>query len=202
MNFSRRSPFESIAYQNENSGWKLNQNSRQRNCVPFKEKISNDENDDQDDFDCDRRNDDDQQTNFDSNPERLSLEQSICEDLLLFEARLVEIIQGLESRTKIWRWTLIISIYMTVITATDWLSDQQTFELTFWQSICNHHWFAINCLILILLFSLFKIHRRIFQHSIVAQRIRNVLGQFNMDCDMKGRLILMPRPSSFFPRTV
>lgn len=79
MNFSRRSPFESIAYQNENSGWKLNQNSRQRNCVPFKEKISNDENDDQDDFDCDRRNDDDQQTNFDSNPERLSLEQSICE---------------------------------------------------------------------------------------------------------------------------
>lgn len=119
-------------------------------------------------------------------------------DLHAFENRLMEIIQTYEPQTKRWRWILTISLLATLITAIQWLLDVETFETSFWQSLCNHRLFTANCFILITLFLYFGIHQRCIQHNIIGHRIRDVIGQFNMDCTDQGRLILMPKPSTFY----
>ncbi|KAH9418799.1 Nuclear envelope phosphatase-regulatory subunit 1 [Dermatophagoides pteronyssinus] len=129
---------------------------------------------------------------------QMSLEQIICDDLHAFENRLMEIIHNYEPQTKRWRWILAISIIITLITAIQWLLDIETLESSFWQSLYNHRLFTINCLILIILFLCFGIHQRVIQQNIIAQRIRDVIGQFNMDCTDQGRLILMPKPFTFY----
>lgn len=41
------------------------------------------------------------------------------------------------------------------------------------------------------------IHRRVIAPNIVTSRIREVVSQFNMSCDERGRLILMPQPNYY-----
>lgn len=118
-------------------------------------------------------------------------------DLHSFENRLVEIIQNFESKTKRWRWIFTLSLVLTIITAAHWLIDVETVKCSLWQSLYNHYWFTISCLILISLFLFYGIHKRVTQQDIIVNRIRYVVGQFNMGCDNQGRLILMPRPASF-----
>lgn len=110
----------------------------------------------------------------------------------------MEIIKNYEPKTKRWRWLLTISLMMTLITAIQWLLDVETLESSFWQSLWNHRLFTANCLALIILFIGFGVHQRVIQQNIIAQRIRDVIGQFNMDCTDQGRLILMPKPSTFY----
>lgn len=40
------------------------------------------------------------------------------------------------------------------------------------------------------------IHKRVVAPSIITQRTRVVLADFNMSCDETGKLILRPRPSN------
>ncbi|OXU18013.1 hypothetical protein TSAR_015559 [Trichomalopsis sarcophagae] len=69
-----------------------------------------------------------------------------------------------------------------------WVSFFDTYNVPRFKTI------IISKVILILF--MVGIHRRVIATSIITQRVRNVLGDFNMSCDDTGKLILKPtRPS-------
>ncbi|OAD56693.1 Nuclear envelope phosphatase-regulatory subunit 1 like protein, partial [Eufriesea mexicana] len=82
----------------------------------------------------------------------------------------------------------------TAVGAWHWLTDPNTPAVSFTQSLCNHPFFAIASIILVILFMM-GVHRRVIAPSIITQRARSVLGNFNMSCDDTGKLILKPTRS-------
>ncbi|XP_076634732.1 CTD nuclear envelope phosphatase 1 regulatory subunit 2 [Colletes latitarsis] len=121
----------------------------------------------------------------------MSLDQTVCEDLKAFERRLTEVIISLQPATLRWRMLLGFISVCTAVGAWHWLTDPNTSAVSFTQSLCNHPFFAIASIILVILFML-GVHRRVIAPSIITQRARIVLGDFNMSCDDTGKLILKP----------
>lgn len=117
------------------------------------------------------------------------------EDLKAFERRLTEIIACYQPQTKRWRILLILATLSTSVTAFQWLTDPRTERVTFIQSLHNHRFFTLNCLVLLILFVL-GIHRRVVAPAIIVSRIKLVLENFNLSCDHSGRLILKRSPTS------
>lgn len=111
------------------------------------------------------------------------------EDLKAFERRLTEILACYQPQTKRWRIILSIATLSTSITAFQWLFDPETEKVSFIESLHNHLFFTINCIVLLVLF-IFGIHRKVVAPTIIVSRIRSVLENFNMSCDHNGRLIL------------
>ncbi|KOC61062.1 Nuclear envelope phosphatase-regulatory subunit 1 [Habropoda laboriosa] len=124
----------------------------------------------------------------------MSLDQTVCEDLKAFERRLTEVIASLQPATLRWRMLLGFISICTAIGAWHWLTDPNTPAVSFTQSLCNHPFFAIASIILVILFMM-GVHRRVIAPSIITQRARSVLGNFNMSCDDTGKLILKPTRS-------
>ncbi|XP_064599149.1 nuclear envelope phosphatase-regulatory subunit 1-like [Liolophura sinensis] len=124
----------------------------------------------------------------------MTFEQT-SEDLKAFERRLTEVIDKLQPAARLWRITLIFISVCTAAGAWNWLRDPDTSQVTFFQSLMNHPFFAISCLILLILF-LCGIHKRVVASSIIASRCRQVLADYNMSCDETGKLILKPRPTT------
>lgn len=122
----------------------------------------------------------------------MSLEQT--EDLKAFERRLTEVISHLRPSAVRWRFILVFISVCTATGAWQWLSDDHTKQVSFTQSLWNHPFFAISCLLFIFLF-LLGIHKRVVAPSIISARCRAVLADYNMSCDDNGRLILKPRPT-------
>lgn len=83
---------------------------------------------------------------------------------------------------------------VTLVTTYGWLLDPATMEMSFFESLIEHKLFTLSCVVLIVLL-LNGFHRRVFAHHIIVARIRDVLAQFNMNCDDYGRLILMIQPN-------
>ncbi|XP_018399934.1 PREDICTED: nuclear envelope phosphatase-regulatory subunit 1 isoform X2 [Cyphomyrmex costatus] len=102
----------------------------------------------------------------------MSLDQTVCEDLKAFERRLTEVIASLQPATTRWR-------------------NPNTSAVSFTQSLYNHPFFTMASVILVILFMM-GVHRRVIAPSIITQRARSVLGDFNMSCDDTGKLILKP----------
>ncbi|XP_064641387.1 nuclear envelope phosphatase-regulatory subunit 1-like [Lineus longissimus] len=127
-----------------------------------------------------------------------SLEQT--EDLKAFERRLTEVIAQLQPATGRWRLILVVVSVCTATGAWNWLWDPDTSKVTFFQSLCNHPFFTISCLALVMLF-LCGIHKRVLLPSIIASRCRTVLADYNMSCDDTGKLILKPKPRINSPST-
>ncbi|XP_064112588.1 nuclear envelope phosphatase-regulatory subunit 1-like isoform X1 [Macrobrachium nipponense] len=127
--------------------------------------------------------------------ERMSLEQTACEDLKAFERRLTEVIARLQPATTRWRMVLVIVAACTALGAYLWLTDPVTQDATFLQSLLNHLFFTFAASALILLF-IMGIHRKVVSPSIITSRTRAVLVDFNMSCDDTGKLILKPRPTT------
>ncbi|KAI5694564.1 nuclear envelope phosphatase-regulatory subunit 1 [Diaphorina citri] len=125
----------------------------------------------------------------------MSIEQTACEDLKAFERRLTEVIACSGPSTKRWRLVLAFISMCTAVGAFYWLTDPDTSNCSFCQSLWNHPFFAISSAILIILF-LLGIHKRVIAPSIITSRARLVLTDFNMSCDDSGKLILKPRPST------
>ncbi|XP_054286930.1 nuclear envelope phosphatase-regulatory subunit 1 isoform X2 [Macrosteles quadrilineatus] len=125
---------------------------------------------------------------------KMSLEQTACEDLKAFERRLTEVIACLHPATLRWRIMLVIVSVFTGIGAFTWLSDPDTSEVSFMQSLLNHPFFTLSALILVVL-CFMGIHKRVIAPSIITSRTRLVLSDFNMSCDDTGKLILRPRPA-------
>ncbi|XP_013408711.1 nuclear envelope phosphatase-regulatory subunit 1 [Lingula anatina] len=123
----------------------------------------------------------------------MSLEQT--EDLKAFERRLTEVISQLQPATGRWRLVLIVVSVCTATGAWNWLLDPETSHVSFFQSLLNHPFFTITCIILLGLF-LCGIHKRVVAPSIIASRCRMVLADYNMSCDDTGKLILKPRPTA------
>ncbi|KAL6259846.1 hypothetical protein P5V15_009756 [Pogonomyrmex californicus] len=121
----------------------------------------------------------------------MSLDQTVCEDLKAFERRLTEVIASLQPATKRWRLLLCAVSTFTAIGAWYWLTDPNTSAVPFTQSLYNHPFFTMASVILVILFML-GVHRRVIAPSIITQRARSVLGDFNMSCDDTGKLILKP----------
>ncbi|XP_046545054.1 nuclear envelope phosphatase-regulatory subunit 1-like [Haliotis rubra] len=117
------------------------------------------------------------------------------EDLKAFERRLTEVIDKLQPAARFWRIILIFISVCTAVGAWTWLWDPLTPQVSFTQSLLNHPFFTISCLVLVMLF-LWGIHKRVVAPSIIASRCRQVLGDYNMSCDDTGKLILKPRPST------
>lgn len=111
------------------------------------------------------------------------------EDLKAFERRLTEIIACYQPQTKRWRILLLIAILTTSLTAFQWLTDPETKNVSFAESLHNHSFFTFNYIGLIILF-IFGIHKKVVAPTIIVSRIRQVLENFNMSCDQSGRLIL------------
>lgn len=93
-------------------------------------------------------------------------------------------------------------VYLTVLSwnfpclpvgANMWLFDPETSRISLSASLRNHWFFSMSVFALIALF-VCGVHRRVVMPAIVIQRARNVLEEFNMNCDDTGRLILKPRP--------
>ncbi|XP_032833529.1 nuclear envelope phosphatase-regulatory subunit 1 isoform X1 [Petromyzon marinus] len=136
-----------------------------------------------------------------------SLEQA--EDLKAFERRLTEIISCLQPATGRWRMVLIVVSVCTATGAWNWITDPETQQLgllhghkpesalqvAFLVSLWNHSFFTVSCIVLIGLF-LAGIHKRVVAPSIIAERCRTVLAEYNMSCDDTGKLILKPRPQA------
>ncbi|XP_034249459.1 nuclear envelope phosphatase-regulatory subunit 1 isoform X3 [Thrips palmi] len=125
----------------------------------------------------------------------MSLEQTACEDLKAFERRLTEVISCLQPSTTRWRILLAVVSICTAVGAWHWLTDPNTSEVSFTQSLLNHPFFTISSVILVFLFVL-GIHKRVIAPSIITTRTRQVLSDFNMSCDDTGKLILKPRPTT------
>ncbi|XP_078738245.1 nuclear envelope phosphatase-regulatory subunit 1 isoform X2 [Lampetra fluviatilis] len=109
-----------------------------------------------------------------------SLEQA--EDLKAFERRLTEIISCLQPATGRWRMVLIVVSVCTATGAWNWITDPETQQVAFLVSLWNHSFFTVSCIVLIGLF-LAGIHKRVVAPSIIAERCRTVLAEYNMSCD-------------------
>ncbi|XP_031783879.1 nuclear envelope phosphatase-regulatory subunit 1 homolog isoform X3 [Nasonia vitripennis] len=112
-------------------------------------------------------------------------------NLKSFERRLTEVISSLQPATLRWRLLLCFVSMCTAIGAWYWLTDPNTSAVPFTQSLWNHPFFTLASFLLVILFMV-GIHRRVIAPSIITQRVRNVLGDFNMSCDDTGKLILKP----------
>ncbi|KAG5339246.1 NEPR1 protein, partial [Acromyrmex charruanus] len=138
-------------------------------------------------------------------------------DLKAFERRLTEVIASLQPATTRWRMLLGLMSICTAIGAWHWLTDPNTSAVSFTQSLYNHPFFTMASIILgryggtdslcilykliwqlhfgnhfpVILFMM-GVHRRVIAPSIITQRARSVLGDFNMSCDDTGKLILKP----------
>lgn len=122
------------------------------------------------------------------------MEQTACEDLKAFERRLQEMMTCMKLQTKRYRLVLAVITAFTAFGAFQWLTDPLTSRISLFQSLFNHPFFTINAFILILLFALTGIHKRVIAPQVIMSRVRQVLSDFNMTCDDNGRLILKPRP--------
>ncbi|XP_033117342.1 nuclear envelope phosphatase-regulatory subunit 1-like [Anneissia japonica] len=126
----------------------------------------------------------------------MSKDQIQTEDLKAFERRLTEYITHLGPSTRKWRVILVVATVCTAVGAWQWLKDETTRQVSFVQSLQNHPFFTISCIIFIMLF-FFGIHKRVVAPSIITARCRLVLGDFTMSCDDTGKLILKPnRPTT------
>lgn len=111
------------------------------------------------------------------------------EDLKAFERRLTEILACYRPKANRWRTVLLLALLTTSITAFQWLSDPQTEQISLYESLGKHWFFATNFLGLIILF-ITGIHKKVIAPTIIVLRIRSVLENFNMSCDYNGRLII------------
>lgn len=127
----------------------------------------------------------------------MSIEQTACEDLKAFERRLTEVIACLGPSTTRWRLVLAFISICTAVGAFYWLTDPDTSNCSFCQSLWNHPFFALSSCVLTALLFLLGIHKRVIAPSIITSRARLVLNDFNMSCDDSGKLILKPRPLSW-----
>jgi len=116
-----------------------------------------------------------------------------AEDLKAFERRLVEYISVIGPSSNKWRVVLLITCVVTAWMAWIWALDQRTSQVSFFYSLYNHKLFTMSLTTLITLF-LFGAHKRIMVQSIILSRSKQVLQDFNMSCDERGRIILKPRP--------
>ncbi|XP_022646980.1 nuclear envelope phosphatase-regulatory subunit 1-like [Varroa jacobsoni] len=123
----------------------------------------------------------------------MTLEQTACEDLKAFERRLTEIVQFLQPPTTQWRALLAFVVLCVVSGANMWLFDPETSRVSLSASLHSHWFFSLSVITLMALFAC-GVHRRVVMPAIIIQRARNVLEEFNMNCDDTGRLILKPRP--------
>nr|CDS21543.1 transmembrane protein 188 [Echinococcus granulosus]CDS21547.1 transmembrane protein 188 [Echinococcus granulosus] len=116
------------------------------------------------------------------------------EDLKAFERRLREIVDGLRPRAKLWRIILLAATVFWLSATYLWLTDPLTYQVNFITSLGKHPCFAVSTCLMIGLF-LVGAHKKVVLPSIIAQRCRTVLAEYNMTCDNSGKLILLPRPN-------
>ena len=113
------------------------------------------------------------------------------EDLMAFENRLTEIVENTKPNSVLWRFIFYAVIALTVISAYFWITDPLTFTVPFRTSLLSHPIFALFLCLFILLFAT-GITKRMAATTIIISRVREVLNDFNITCDDKGKLILHP----------
>ena len=117
------------------------------------------------------------------------------EDLMAFEKRLTEIADHVKPKARNWQIGFYAVSLLTILSAYFWFIDILTFKVTFTSSLRNHPVFSFF-LFLMLLLLVTGTHKKMAASSIILYRCREVLIDFNISCDDKGKLILHPMPQS------
>lgn len=125
---------------------------------------------------------------------KMSLKKIACEDLKAFERRLTEIIAHSQPQAIRWRVVLAVVSVCVAVGAWHWLRDPNTATVSFIESLWFHPLFSLSCICLVGVF-LGGIHRRVVAPTILANRTRNILTDFNMDCEDEGKIILKSWPT-------
>lgn len=133
-----------------------------------------------------------------SKQSKLLIKLLLSLDLRAFETRLTELVSELQPPTRRWRLLLALVTLLTLTGAVGLLTDETAYdpnESLLLAISLRHPLFTGSLLLLLSLFiPPVAIHRRISAPAIIRGRIQEVIGQFNMSCDDRGRLILMPHP--------
>uniref|UniRef100_A0A915DGT7 Transmembrane protein 188 n=1 Tax=Ditylenchus dipsaci TaxID=166011 RepID=A0A915DGT7_9BILA len=112
------------------------------------------------------------------------------EDMRFFERRLTEVISGMQPRVKKWRIALAVVFLSTVYSAYFWIIDPSIRFITLWESLLKHPLFTISLSMLLFLFLVCGVHKKVVAPKVIAVRCRSVLADFCLSCDENGKLIL------------
>uniref|UniRef100_A0A914DZ78 Transmembrane protein 188 n=1 Tax=Acrobeloides nanus TaxID=290746 RepID=A0A914DZ78_9BILA len=121
---------------------------------------------------------------------------SACEDMIFFERRLTEVIGSMQPTAYKWRTILVIVFLSTVYSAYFWILDPSIRFISLWESLTKHPLFTCSFLMLLFLFLVCGIHKRVVAPKIIAARCRTVLADFCLSCDESGKLIVRPAYSN------
>uniref|UniRef100_A0A914MR76 Transmembrane protein 188 n=3 Tax=Meloidogyne incognita group TaxID=654580 RepID=A0A914MR76_MELIC len=114
------------------------------------------------------------------------------EDMLFFEHRLTEVIAGMQPRVRKWKAFLLILFVSTTFSAYYWILDPSLKSISFFESLALHPLFTISISLLLILFIVFGVHKRVVAPRIIANRCSTVLSDFCLSCDEQGKLIVRP----------
>ncbi|CAK5056431.1 unnamed protein product [Meloidogyne enterolobii] len=85
-----------------------------------------------------------------------------------------EVIAGMQPRVRKWKAFLLILF------------------ISFFESLALHPLFTISTSLLLILFIVFGVHKRVVAPRIIANRCSTVLSDFCLSCDEQGKLIVRP----------
>lgn len=151
-------------------------------------------------------------------------EMEQADDLKAFERRMLEIVSYSMQRPR-WCWRIILIILGLITLATSYgfikdilfswsMSTSSVTELSTKNEINNEKlnlsrvlsnlfrknicfFFSLGSLLFALLFGM---HRKRLESSTIIARFRYILYDYNMSCDLYGRLIIKPRPATHVHR--
>lgn len=121
-----------------------------------------------------------------------SMAPSEVSDMLFFERRLCEVISHMQPTAVRWRVALAFVFSCTVYSSYFWIIDPSIRFISLWESLSKHPLFTASFVMLMVLFFIFGIHKRVIAPKIIAARCRTVLADFCLSCDENGKLIVRP----------
>ena len=115
------------------------------------------------------------------------------DDLNAFERRMIEIVSSIQP--VVWRWRLLLSflILTTLLTFSTLIWAVPTNYLSFVSLVYRRDIGFCLSFSLLIIAVLAGAHRKIFARSVILARSRDVLADYNISCDSRGRLILKTR---------
>lgn len=116
-----------------------------------------------------------------------------ADDLKAFERRLIEIVSSIQP--VVWRWRLLLAFLLltTLLTLSTLIWAVPTNILSFASLVYRRDLGFCLAFSLLIIAVLAGAHRKIFARSVILARSRDVLADYNMSCDSRGRLTLKAR---------
>ena len=119
--------------------------------------------------------------------------QQIQDDLRAFERRITKTVEYLEPKSYRWRILLFISVLFVVISGYNFITGiKLDRDFSILSTLYNDKVFIFALLFLLLLI-ITGAHKRANTSAIILSRNRQVLLDYNLSCNEKGKLIIKPK---------